>query len=294
MTDTKTRAFVGFVGFAAIASILGLGLGGQTGCSSSNGSAGTTGTAGTSGGTAGTSGGTAGHAGTSGGTAGTTGGTAGTTGGTAGTTGGTAGTSGGGGTTGAACTAVPAGGLISDFSGADGGSSTGGVALGTPYSGADSNGSSAPTASTSTGALVLSFNTGISTNMYPYAYYGLPFAACVDASAFTGVKFSVSGSLSTGCTIQFSTIDKEHNTVANNGTCTATSCYASAKGFTLSSTATDVTIKFADQTGGGTNPGAAVVDPTMITGIQWQVNPVGGEAGSSCVGMVTIDNITFM
>jgi hypothetical protein len=149
----------------------------------------------------------------------------------------------------------------------------------------------------SSGALVLTFNTGMATTQFPYAAVGLPFTACASATpAFTGVKFNISGTL-TGCTIQFSTIDKEHNTVANGGTCTAASCYASALIFTLPATATDVTINFAAQTGGGTNPGAAVVDPTEITGIQWQVNPAGamnGDAGATCSGTVTIDNITFI
>jgi hypothetical protein len=36
------------------------------------------------------------------------------------------------------------------------------------------------------------------------------------------------------------------------------------------------------------------VTPTDITGVQWQVNPVAGDAGSSCMGIVTIDNISFV
>jgi hypothetical protein len=205
---------------------------------------------------------------------------------------GTAGVTGTGG--GSACTTVAAGaGAISSFM--DGGASVG---IGTPYAGAQS-GLTSPTFDSSSGALVLTFNTGVPTMQYPYAYVGIPFNACVNASAFTGVKFTASGSLSAGCTIQFSTLDKGHNTVANMGTCSAASCYPSSKIFTLPATAGDVTVNFLDQTGGGANAGAPVVDPTEITGIQWQINPVGPAAadaggGMSCTGTVTIDNVTFM
>ena len=132
--------------------------------------------------------------------------------------------------------------------------------------------------------------------MYPYVAIGTPLAACANASTSTGVKFNISGTLSAGCTIQFSTIDKEHLTVANMGTCTAANCYPSSKAFTLPSAATDVMIAFTDQANGGMDTGAAAVDPTKITGFQWQVNPVGaaaGDAGVGCTGSITIDNVTF-
>ena len=233
------------------------------------------------------------------GTGGSTGSGGSTGGGGHGTGGSTTGVGGAGVDAGPPCTVVAAPGSISDFP-ADAGT-TG--FLGATYAGAQS-GLTSPTFSTSTGALVMTFNTGPTSMMYPYAYVGLPFNACANASAFTGVKFSASGTLSAGCTIQFSTIDKEHNPApppaTNTGTCTVgatTGCYPSALIFPLAATPTDVTINFAAQTGGGTDPGNAVVDPTEITGIQWQINPVGptaGDAGSSCSGTVTIDNITFI
>jgi hypothetical protein len=160
------------------------------------------------------------------------------------------------------------------------------------YQGADT-GLTKPSVSFSGGALVATVDTGVPSTMYPYAYFGVPFAACVDASAFTGVKFNISGTLSTGCSIQFSTIDKEHNTVSNGGTCMATSCYASAKIFTLPSTAMDVTVPFLMQTGGGTDAANPVVTPADVTGVQWQVNPAVGDAGG-CTGSVSISNISFV
>jgi hypothetical protein len=190
----------------------------------------------------------------------------------------------------AAC-AVPTAALITDFG-------TGTYPVGTPYMGADT-GLTAPTVSTSSGALVITVATGAPTTMYPYAYVGLPFNGCADASSYTGVKFNISGTLNTGCTIQFSVIDKEHSKVANNGTCTTngagTQCYASAKVFTLPSSPTDVTIAFTDQTGGasGDDTAAAPVDPRGVLNVQWQLNVPTGDASAGCTGTVTIDNITF-
>lgn len=254
MKDFRQRAFVGLIGLVSAGLI-------SIGCSSSNTTGGTGGTTGThTGGTTGTS----------------TGGT--TTTGTGGTT-----TTGTGGTT-AAC-AAPSAALITDFSGT-------GAQVSSPYKGADT-GLTVPTVDTSGGNLAITIATGVPTTMYPYAYVGLPFNACVDGHTYTGVKFTASGTLNAGCTIQFSVVDKEHNTVANGGTCTATSCYASSKIFTLPSTPTDVSVAFTDQTGGGADPTAAAVDPTEILNVQWQFNVPVGDAAGGCTGNVTIDNVTF-
>ena len=155
-----------------------------------------------------------------------------------------------------------------------------------------------PTVDTSGGNLAITLATGAPSTMYPFAYVGLPFNSCADASAYTGVTFTASGTLNTGCTIQFSVVDKEHSTVANTGTCnptTSTGCYASAKIFTLPSTPTPVTIKFTDQTGGGSgdNATAAAVDPTEILNVQWQLNVPTGDASGGCTGNVVIDDISF-
>ena len=179
----------------------------------------------------------------------------------------------------AAATGAP----ITDFAGSGG-------QVGTPYTGADM-GLTAPKATVADGALTIEIDTGMATTDYPYAYIGLGFAACTSGSTYQGVTFNVSGTLTPEtCTIQFSSVDKEHNTATNGGTCMADSCYPSAKIFPLSSSATDVTVNFLDQTGGGADTGAAVVDPGQLTAIQWQINiPKGG----SCTGSIKIDNVTF-
>jgi len=207
------------------------------------------------------------------------------TGGSAGTTG-SAGTSGGGGTGGAAACVPPTAALITDFG------TTSTSQVGTIYKGADT-GLTAPTTDTSSGALVINIDTGVPSTMYPFAYVGLPLNSCTDATSYTGVKFNISGTLNSACTIQFSAVDKEHSTVADNGTCTASSCYPSSKIFTLSSTPTDVMVLFTDQTGGGANAGAATLDATELLNVQWQFNVPTADGSGGCVGMVTIDNVSF-
>jgi hypothetical protein len=277
MTDIRKWAFVGLMSLGLV----------SIGCASkddNSGSGGSNGSGGSS-----SKGGSNGSGGSSskGGSNGSGGSSSSGSGGSSSSGSGGSSSSGSGGAS-AAC-ATPTAALITDFG-------TGTYPVGTPYKGADT-GLTVPTVDTSSGALVINVATGAPSTMYPYAYVGLPFNSCVNASSYTGVKFNISGTLNTGCTIQFSVVDEEHSTTTNSGTCVAgtTGCYASAKIFTLPSAATDVTINFTDQTGGGSgmNATAAAVDPTEILNVQWQFNVPVGDASGGCTGMVTIDNITF-
>jgi hypothetical protein len=256
--DMKELRQRAFVGLGLVG-LLSTGLA-WMGCSSGSGSSGT-------GGSSGATGGSTGSGGTGGGEVG--------------------GTSGGGAGGGAVACAVPTSATITDF-----GSTT---QVSSPYKGADT-GLTVPTVDTSGGKLVVTVDTGSPTTQYPYAYVGLPFNACVDASSYTGVKFNISGTLNAGCTIQFSAVDKEHSTPGNGGTCTAANCYASSKIFTLPSTDTDVSVAFADQTGGGADSTAAAVDPTEILNVQWQLNvpvAVGDAGGGGCQGSFTVNSVSF-
>ena len=169
--------------------------------------------------------------------------------------------------------------------------------VGTPYDGADT-GLMVPTYDTSTDALVVSLDTGPPSTQFPYAYIGLPFNACVNASAYTGVQFTIGGTLSAGCTIEFITVDREHSTIANHGTCpdsisTTTGCYGASKVFALPAIPTTVKVAFADQTGGGAAPTSAPVDPGEILDVQWQVNIPASVGAGGCTGSFTIDNVDF-
>jgi hypothetical protein len=182
--------------------------------------------------------------------------------------------------------AAPASALITDFS-------AGKSIVGMPYKGADV-GLAVPMVSTSSGALVIKLDTGPPSTNYPYAYVGLPLNACTGAAAYTGVKFTISGTLSADCRVVFSAVDAAHSTVANHGTCTAANCYPSSAGLELPETPMDVTVLFSDQSGGGANLDVVDrIDPNHLLDIQWQFNLATGDAGG-CSGTVTIDNVTFL
>src|SRR5665213_3040859 len=238
MTEIRKRAFVGIVGLVS-AGLFSLG------CRSSSSTPGT--------------GGTSGHAGTTGSTAGTTGSGGGTTG--------SAGATGTGGAT-AACVTASSSGLIADFMG-DGGievvgglSGYGGVAM--------------PTFTTTNNTLEIMENNPAGASPQ-YVGTCLYFNNCVNASAFTGVKFNLGGSYS-GCTLQFSINDVQHDDMVTDpkGTCTlGTMCYSpQASITTVMSNAVPVMEPFITTAGG--NP-SAPTDKSMLTGIQWQftIAPAG-------------------
>ena len=209
--------------------------------------------------------------------------------------GGSGGSGGGGGTSGGGsgggavtCTSVTAA-PIADF-----GSGTAGtlsLGVGTPYAYKASGLAMAPTVATGTGALEVVVATGPqATSSDTYAGFGIPFNSCANVTSFTGVKFSATGTLSAGCTIQFSLVDRFHSNTADSplGACPS-GCYPGAKVFDLPATATDVSIAFADISGGAGMPATPVVDPSAAINVQWQINvPANG-----CTGNVTIDNIVF-
>ncbi len=199
--------------------------------------------------------------------------------------GGNHGGTGGSGGSGTACMAASKK-LIADFAA---GAGTG-LSTSAPYTFQDT-GLTAPVLDTTGGSLKITFNTGAPTTMYPYAGVGLPFDGCVDVSSSTGVKFTVSGTLSAECTLQFSLIDEFHSASTPLGMCSG-SCYPGGKIFDVSATPTDMTINFADlpQGGVGMATGVNAVVATNAIGVQWQLN----VATAGCTGTVTIDNVTLV
>jgi hypothetical protein len=257
MTEIRKRAFVGIVGLVSAGLF-------SMGCSSSSSS--------TDGGA-----GTTGHAGTSGGTAGTTG--------SGGATG-SAGTTGTGGSS-AACTAAPTSGLIADFMGDGGIEIMGGLSA---YGGV-----AAPTHTDANGTFEIMENNPAGAAAQ-YVGTVLYFSNCVDASAFSGVEFTLSGSVA-GCSIQYSTNDVQHDDMSTDpkGGCTlGSACYSpQASITTVPTTATPVMEPFITTAGG--NP-SAPTDPTKLTGIQWQftIAPAAeGGAPVSCVSDLKITDVKF-
>jgi hypothetical protein len=265
------------------------------GCSSSNGGTGSGG----SGGHAGTTG-SGGHAGSSSG--GTSGGGS---GGSAPACGATAQSMGS--TT--ACTAAlsmtaPTNGLIADFSAnSDGGlENMGGI---TTYGGI-----AAPTYTTSTSGLNMQVAAAPSPTTPQYIGVVLYFNNCMNACAFSGIQFDIKGTISSGCTMQYSvnstedvcndgttnTDPKGSYTVDAGATCGAYSPQIPIMSSQITSTGTTMMMAFDDARLVGGVPSTAV-DPSTLTAVQWQFTiPAAGDAGSSaaeCDANVTVTNIKF-
>jgi hypothetical protein len=258
MTDIRKLAFVGLMS-------LGLATVGSAGCSSSSSTTGTGGSTGTGGVGTGTGGS---HTGGSTGTGGSA---------TGGAAGGTA----------AACPAAPTNGLIADFMGDAGIEIMGGV---TTY-----GGTGAPTFTIADNAVTVmeNFASGASPDYVGTVLY---FNTCIDASAFTGIQFDLSGS-TTGCTIQYSANDAPHDDMTSDpkGTCTlgAGMCY-SPQAAIAAPTSTVMTIMQPWIATAGGSP-SQVLDPKQLTGIQWQFTiPAATDAGANvCMANMKITNVKF-
>jgi hypothetical protein len=277
MKQCRNAALVGIVGLISAGLLAG-------GCSSSSSSG--TGKGGSGGGNAGAGGG-AGAGGAGGGTGGADAGAV----------------------LGCAMSDPPPSMLIADFGGAaDGGLSVmGGIA--TPYGGA-----AAPTYTTNTGALVVKENAAATSAAQ---YVGLPIyfngssdgKDCLNASAYMGVQFDLSGT-ATGCMVQYSTNDSAHSdhttdTVKGAGPAGAYSPQITLTAAQITTAVQTIKIPF---TGTGAPSGgmpASAIDPSKLTGIQWQFTiPAGtaatgdggatdGGAAGGCNATLTIDNISF-
>jgi hypothetical protein len=117
---------------------------------------------------------------------------------------------------------------------------------------------------------------------------------CVDATAFTGIQFDISGTIGgTGCTVQYSTNDSAHSNNASDpkGAGDSTS-YSPQKAITISSTVTTMMMPFTgtDAPSGGSP--ATGVDKSKLTGAQWQFTTAAGTT-NSCMVDITIDNVKF-
>jgi alpha-tubulin suppressor-like RCC1 family protein len=126
--------------------------------------------------------------------------------------------------------------------------------------------------------------------MYPYNGVGLFFGgfACVDASQYTGVAFTISGIAGT-CQVVFSFVDANHlaATDPSRGLCDASTCFPSV--FSVTSSTTMVAFNATPMTAGEPT---ATVDVAKLAGVQWELElPSGSTTG--CTGSITLDNIEF-
>lgn len=264
------RSLVGICGFAAVGAAVGL-MAVTQGCSSST-------TANGTGGAGGTASGAGGHATTGGG--GSTG-----AGGTTVVTG----AGGGPGCTAAMTTTAPTTGVIADFMG-DGSAGVeimGGVSA---Y-----GGTAAPTATLNGTALHITANLP---SMATAQYVGtvLYFNNCIDASAFTGVMFSITGTL-TGCTMQYSTNDSAHGDSTTGQDLKAAGpmgAYSPQLGVSAPFTS-PASIPFTGTMAPSGGSPMTPIDPTRLTGIQWQftIAPTRDAGATNCMADITIDDVKF-
>ena len=127
-----------------------------------------------------------------------------------------------------------------------------------------------------------------------YSGGGLSFDVCVNTSTYTGVTFTLGGSVA-GCDLYFDvqTFEEKPAGPGQVGGC-ATGCYVfpSTK---LQSTTGAVTVHFTDLAGGLPAPASIAKE---VVGLQWQFQspaPVGDGGQLGCTGInLTITNVSFV
>ena len=234
------------------------------------------------------------------GTGGTTAGTGGRTGGTGGTTGGTGGSGVDAGPplcTGMAWTGAP---NITNFSDAvipDGGAA-GAYRIGT-QGGLYTYGGTVTTVEN--GALHVTGTYPASTTaVQQYVGWGIYFDNCIDATAYSGISFTMTGSFGTCDMLAIGAQFPQDQPVSatGHGTCTGTACYGPGAPHTVTSTS----VTFAAMVGG--SPVATVTPEakSRVTGVNFGFHSPTAAAGDAsgdasaggCTVDFTVDNIAFL
>jgi Concanavalin A-like lectin/glucanases superfamily len=143
-----------------------------------------------------------------------------------------------------------------------------------------------------TQALQVSLNPGVTSdpaNAFLGFGFGFGNPPCLDASAFTGVRFTITGDLGT-CGLAFSLAPSQDNSVAFGpfGTCTLDNCLAPSTA--PIGTGTTV-VHFSDLTGGNPLP---TLDPTALNAISWNATPPTDGVTAPCVANFTVSDIAFV
>jgi hypothetical protein len=188
-------------------------------------------------------------------------------------------------------TRAPANGLVATFMGPTGGSNIAGdvVGLGDPA-----------LTFTTDGALHVTFN-GHARSTTPGPLLAYRFRDCVDALAFTGVQFSISGSLS-GCSLHYFTEDSVHleddgdpmaHTEHGVGRPGALAPSVSLAAGQITPVPQTLRVAFVSQAGGAP---ARAINPGKITGLGWAFSADASTAAGGpppCVADLTIDDVRF-
>jgi hypothetical protein len=112
---------------------------------------------------------------------------------------------------------------------------------------------------------------------------------CLDASAYTGVQFTITGDLGT-CGLQVTLTPSENNSVQSGpeGVCTAANC---AGPFSPSVGVGTTTVNFSDFTGG--TP-LATLDASALNAIGWNLTPPTDGVTAPCVASFTVTDVAFV
>ena len=196
---------------------------------------------------------------------------------------------------------APADGLIADFNDAGGGAKPGGIEIWgevLTYAVPKLGGAGSTISTTTGGALTIKVSAApASTPQFLGAL--VSFNKCIDASGFTGVQFTISGSFF-GCTMQYATGDVEHQdiTVGSTFATGPAGSYPPQNRIAaddLTSAPRTIKVPFVGNDIQGSP--RTRLDTTRLISTLWQFSvPVAAEDGDDnplCTGSVTIDDVKF-
>ena len=179
---------------------------------------------------------------------------------------------------------APSNGLIADFGQAPGGISSKIATFVSP----ESPTNSAPTYTTSGGKLSIQANTAPGAKPQ-FLTTTLQFDGCIDASGFTGIEFTISGSFS-GCSLVYASVDPEHQYLGPGGHFPPQKSIAAAD---MTATPRQIKAPFSGSDIQG-NP-ATPVDASKLAFVLWQfIIPVAPDDGSTvppCTASIAIDDV---
>jgi hypothetical protein len=143
-------------------------------------------------------------------------------------------------------------------------------------------------------SLQASVNPGATTDISnDFVGFGLGFdlPPCLDASAYTGVQFTVTGDLGT-CALSLQMVPSENNWYQTSGVGSCTvgqgQCYGPFSGPVT--TGTNV-VRFTDMSGGSP---LTTLDPKALNDISWNINVPTDGVTAACVASFTITDISFV
>jgi hypothetical protein len=161
-------------------------------------------------------------------------------------------------------------------------------------------GPASPTYSVTGGTLNIT-ESAPATSVDQHVGLAVDFNNCIDASAFTGVQFTISGSFS-GCSIGYGTADSEHDDSTfeiPHATGPAGSYLPLAQLTAAQVTSTPMPISMPFNGTGAPSYGnpASALDPTKLTEVEWVFTIPAAAAGDGgtpmCTANLTIDNVKF-